>query len=67
LSLSPPPEGGAVGVSDALGVDTRRRYAAVDMSLRTALFGVGLEQSPADAVRCAVLATAPFASGVSKI
>ena len=56
-----------VSVPDALGVGKRRRYAAVDVSLRTALFGVGLEKPPADAVRCAVLATAPFASGVSKI
>jgi len=39
----------------------------VDVSLRTALFGVGLEKFPSDAIPCAVLATAPFASGVSKI
>ena len=58
---------GGGATPEPLGVDTRSRYAAVDVSLRTALFAVGLEKSPSDAILCAVLATAPFASGVLEI
>ena len=61
----PSPEGKVGG--EVRTSDTRSRYAAVDVSLRTALFGVGLEKFPSDAIPWAVLATAPFASGVSKI
>ena len=61
----PSPEGEVGG--EVRTSDTRSRYAAVDVSLRTALFGVGLEKPRSDAIPCAVLATAPYASGVSKI
>ena len=67
ISSEPPPRRGGWATPGALGVDTRSRYAAVDVSLRTALFGVGLEKSPSDANSCAVLATASFAPSGSKI
>ena len=64
MSIPPLPEGWDT-TSDLPGVDTRRRYATVDTSLRPDLIGVGLEKFPSDAIHCAVLAAASFASGVS--